>query len=148
MAKRIIRIVLEVLSLLVLLGTIVFLMIYWKRLPDQVPAHFGAHGEINSWGEKRTLWLLPIVSVFLYLFLSSINAIVLSAMKHELPPSAGVWLSAIKLPTIALFSVMTIYAALLRPLPVWLTPLSILLPLIPITGLVVASVRWELIRRK
>lgn len=148
MAKRIIRIALEVLSLIVLLGTILFLIIYWKHIPEQVPTHFDGAGQIDSWGEKKALWLLPIVGVFLYVFLSGINAIVLSAMRQELPPSAEIWLSAIKLPTIALFSVMTIYAALLRPLPVWLTPLSIILPLVPITGLVVASVRWELLQRK
>ena len=40
------------LSLLLLLGTTVFLVVSWPRIPSEVPMHFNALGEIDRWGGK------------------------------------------------------------------------------------------------
>lgn len=57
---------LEILSLLILIGTYVYLLIRWKDLPELVPGHYNAAGEIDRWGSKSELIALPIVSTFLY----------------------------------------------------------------------------------
>lgn len=148
MTKRIIRIVLEVLSALVLLGTILFLIIYWKRIPARVPTHFDGAGRITDWGDKTTLLILPIVGAVSYLLLTGCNAFVFVMKKDELPPSAPLVFSAFKLLLLAPFAAITICSALAKPLPAWFTPVSMLLPFVPITVLVVSALRWEAQRRR
>lgn len=148
MAKRIIRIVLEVLSLLILLGTIVFLVVYWKQIPEQVPTHFDGKGQPTNWGDKMTLLILSIVGVVAYFLLTGCNAIALVVSKDELPPSAGIWLSAFKLLLILPFAVIMVFTALAKPLPTWFTPISMILPFVPIGCLVVASLRRNAARRR
>lgn len=44
----------------------VFLLIYiWNGLPDEVPAHYNALGEVNRWGSKWELTILPIIGALL-----------------------------------------------------------------------------------
>lgn len=58
------------LSLLLLLGTAVFLAAYWRRIPEEVPMHFNAAGEINRWGSKWWLLMLPVITWLVYGFLT------------------------------------------------------------------------------
>ena len=147
MTKRI-RAMLEILSLLVVLGVVLFLLLYWRSIPEQVPTHFDGKGQPTNWGDKMTLLILPIVGVVAYFLLTGCNALALAVSKDELPSSAGVWLSAFKLLLLLPFTVMTVFAALARPLPAWFTPISILLPFMPITCLVVEGVRRNAARRR
>ena len=32
--------------------------VFYARLPDQVPMHWGIDGEVNRWGSKSELWLM------------------------------------------------------------------------------------------
>lgn len=148
MSKRIIRVAPEVLSLLTLLGTILFLIIYWKHIPEQVPTHFDGAGQVTAWGDKTTVLILPIVGAVSYLLLTGCNAFVSVMQKNELPPSAPLCLSVFKLLLLVPFAVITVYSALAKPLPGWFTPVSIILPFIPITVLVVLALRWEATRRR
>lgn len=43
------------------IGSIVFLLTIWNRLPNQVPAHFNLAGEVDRWGSKWELIILPII---------------------------------------------------------------------------------------
>jgi uncharacterized membrane protein len=52
-----------------LIGTIFFLVMVWGNLPDQVPAHFNGFGEVDRWGSKWELIILPIISIFLLLMM-------------------------------------------------------------------------------
>ena len=55
-----------VVSLCSLVGVAAYLILAWRTIPDQVPTHFNAAGEIDSLGGKNSLLLLPIVSWLLY----------------------------------------------------------------------------------
>ncbi len=46
------------------LGSIVFLIFSWNALPDKVPAHFNMAGEVDRWGPKIELIILPIIGGF------------------------------------------------------------------------------------
>ena len=48
----------------VYLGSIVFLMINWNALPEKVPAHFNAAGEVDRFGPKVEMIILPILGAF------------------------------------------------------------------------------------
>lgn len=54
-------------ALVVMIG---LLLLNWGKLPAEVPAHFGATGEVDRWGSKLELLILPIIAIALYIFLA------------------------------------------------------------------------------
>ena len=50
-------------------GSILLLIFIWGDLPDKVPAHYNAIGEVDRWGSKMELLVLPIIGAFLALFM-------------------------------------------------------------------------------
>ena len=55
--------ILGILSPVVLLGAIVFVLIRFPHLPAQIPIHFNAKGEIDGWGSRGTLLLMPFIGL-------------------------------------------------------------------------------------
>lgn len=47
------------------LGSFIFLIYHWNGLPDVVPAHYNALGDVDRWGSKMELFILPIVGAFI-----------------------------------------------------------------------------------
>jgi uncharacterized membrane protein len=64
------QLVLELITILVLIGMYVYLLINWNTIPDQIPGHYNSAGEVNRWGNKSELIALPIISTVLYLLMS------------------------------------------------------------------------------
>lgn len=58
---------LEAVALVGFLLTIGLTVLFWSALPPLVPTHFGVTGEVDAWGDKRTILILPSVSLILYL---------------------------------------------------------------------------------
>ncbi|WP_456276289.1 DUF1648 domain-containing protein [Bacillus sp. AK128] len=50
-------------------GSIILLIAIWNQLPEQVPGHYNAAGEVDRWGAKYELLILPGVGVFMTLFM-------------------------------------------------------------------------------
>ncbi len=62
-----------------LLGKI-FVMLLWVitlvaffNLPQIIPTHFNAKGQVDDYGSKLTLFILPVVATLLYFLLSFLN---------------------------------------------------------------------------
>ena len=133
MAKRILRIALEVLSLAALLGTVLFLIIYWKQIPPQVPTRYDAAGRIEDWSAKATLVLLPVGGAVLYVLLSLSKTIRYRSFGKEVRiPAPPLLFPFMKLTLSAGFSYMTVCGALVRPLGAWFFPVFLGLTLIPL----------------
>jgi uncharacterized membrane protein len=64
---------LEALTILgvILLFTLVFTS--WESLPERIPQHFGVTGAPDAWGSKRTLMVLPITTLVMYLLLTIVS---------------------------------------------------------------------------
>jgi hypothetical protein len=45
----------------------------WPLLPDNIPHHFGGSGKPDAWGGKWILWLLPGISLVLYIGLTILS---------------------------------------------------------------------------
>lgn len=45
---------------------VIFLLISWNSLPDQVPGHYNGVGEVDRWGSKYEMIILPIVGLLLW----------------------------------------------------------------------------------
>ncbi|MFN2746407.1 MULTISPECIES: DUF1648 domain-containing protein [Bacillus] len=51
------------------IGSIIFLIAVWGTLPEQVPVHYNALGDIDRWGSKWELLILPGIGFFILLFM-------------------------------------------------------------------------------
>ena len=55
-------------SLLVVALPFIYLALVWGDLPDKVPMHWNLKGEIDRYGSKNELWILPVaLSLLTYL---------------------------------------------------------------------------------
>jgi uncharacterized membrane protein len=66
------QLVLEIITILILIGMYAYLFLKWSTIPDQIPGHYNAAGEIDRWGNKSELITLPILSTILYLLLTAV----------------------------------------------------------------------------
>jgi uncharacterized membrane protein len=64
---------LEVVALLAALVPLMIVLRCWPTLPDQVPAHFGITGRPDRWGGRWNVWVLPILSIAIYVLLSGVG---------------------------------------------------------------------------
>lgn len=119
------------LSLLLLLGTAAFLAVYWRHIPEEVPMHFNAAGEIDRWGRRADLLPLPLLSWLMYGLVTAME-LILGAL------GSGTWTeegrreralallrhmaSTMKLLLTVVFSWITLCCALARALPTWFLP--------------------------
>lgn len=51
------------------IGSIIILVVVWSKLPQEVPAHYNALGEVDRWGSKWELIILPMIGSFLGLMM-------------------------------------------------------------------------------
>jgi uncharacterized membrane protein len=59
----------DIIGLIVYIASIFFLIFVWNKLPDQVPGHYNAQGEVDRMGSKIELLLLPGIGLFMLLFI-------------------------------------------------------------------------------
>lgn len=45
------------------------LIINWRDLPNEVPAHFDGSGNVDRWGSKMELLILPGIAIAMHFFL-------------------------------------------------------------------------------
>ncbi|QDQ00990.1 DUF1648 domain-containing protein [Lysinibacillus fusiformis] len=49
--------------------SILYIVMMWGKIPAEIPAHFNGAGEVNRWGSKIELLILPFIGIFLWVFL-------------------------------------------------------------------------------
>ena len=132
MAKHILRIAIEVLCLALLLSTVVFLLVYWKNIPDSVPNSFDGMGRIDGYAEKKTLLLPPVFMAVIYTLLSFVKTMRFRSLGRQVRvPAPPLLFPAMKLAILVGFSYMTVCSALNRPLGAWYLPVFLTLILGP-----------------
>jgi len=127
--NNIFDIILNILCVVLLLGVVIYLIIRWSSIPDQVPGHFNISGEITRWDSKGSLIAMPIIAVVLYIGMTILEQFpqvwntgvrvtqenmfrVYKILKHMI--------SVIKLLIVATFVSITIFQSLAIGLPTWL----------------------------
>lgn len=117
-----------IVSLLSLVGVVVYLILAWKTIPDQIPDHYNAAGEIDRWGSKSELIVLPIISWLIF-------GLITLAERYP-----GIWntgvritpenrdavyrllknlIAVIKIFVLLMFGSITVISSLRLSLPVW-----------------------------
>lgn len=54
------------LSIILLVCLFAFLIISWNDIPDKIPGHYNAAGEIDRWGSKGELISCPVIAAVLF----------------------------------------------------------------------------------
>ncbi len=55
--------------LLLLIIPFIYCASVWSTLPTTIPTHFDSLGNIDGWGDKIYIFMLPIINILMYLFL-------------------------------------------------------------------------------
>ena len=45
-----------------------YIFIHFSDLPAKIPTHFNASGEVDGWGSRAMIWLLPVIGFFTSFF--------------------------------------------------------------------------------
>ncbi|MBD7909365.1 DUF1648 domain-containing protein [Sporosarcina gallistercoris] len=59
----------DLIAILLFVAVIIYTIFQWNQLPEQVPIHFNGAGEVDNYGSKWFLFLLPMISAGLFAFL-------------------------------------------------------------------------------
>lgn len=65
--------IIEILGCLTLFSFWVMILISFSDLPEKIPIHYNALGEVDNYGKKSSVFLLPIIGTFLFIILTMIN---------------------------------------------------------------------------
>lgn len=60
-------------SLLALIMTAGILIHFWPALPETVPTHFGFSGEVDAWGSRNSLFILPATGLVFFVILTALG---------------------------------------------------------------------------
>ena len=124
------------LCLVVLVGLTAFLALYWGRIPEEVPMHYNAAGEIDRWGGRGTLLVLPILAWGLYLLVTVVEqfpAAWNTGVKVTEENRARVYavlahlVSTVKFLMVVIFAWITVQSAQAQALPGWFLPAFLVL---------------------
>lgn len=64
---------LSIISILLFIGSVIFLIVMWDKLPANVPAHFGITGEVTRHGSKWELVILLVVGAGLSMLMHKLE---------------------------------------------------------------------------
>lgn len=129
------QIALEIAGLLLIVGMITFICVQWNHIPKQIPWHYNALGEIDRWGSKSEILIMPIVGILLYIGITVIsffpqiwNIPVRVTDKNE----EAVYrcmrnlLILTKIEMVGIFLYLTFYSAIAQPLHIAFLPVLLI----------------------
>ena len=118
----------SIVSILSIVGVAVYLILAWKTIPDQIPGHYNALGEVDRWSNKSELIVLPIISVLLYGLITLIERypqIWNTGVRVTEENRAAVYrllksmIAVVKMFTLLMFASLTMISSLGLNLPMW-----------------------------
>lgn len=136
--------IIEVTALLLLIIMWAAIFLTYRHLPIQVPLHFNAEGEIDRFGHKAELFIVPGIATLLYIALSFLSRYphIFSYMRKVHRRNAKIlYTNSIKILRLMKLIMMFIFCAIMffsfraaftgAGLEKWFVPVSIVLLLLP-----------------
>lgn len=123
--------ILEAISLLVIIGTTLYLIAGWDSFPERIPAHYNAAGEIDRWGGKGELIFLPVMMWILYIGITVLQQFpqiwntgvqVTQENRERVYRTLMYMVETLKLLVAAVFSFLSVYSMTGENLPAWFLP--------------------------
>ncbi len=128
-------IAMEIVCLILLFGVLIYLLINWNNIPDQIPGHYNAMGEVDRMGSKKELLVLPVISWLMYLGMTIIGhfpQVWNTGVKVTEENKEGVYrilknmLNTLKLIMVAVFVYLTVNSSQAISLSVWFLPVFLI----------------------
>lgn len=125
------QIALEIVGLLLVVGMIAVVCIYWNQIPQKIPGHYNAMGEVDRWGSKSEIIISPIVSSLLYILLTvlsffpktwNVGVKITELNREAVYCCTRNILSLIKVELVGMFFYTTYYTATAQSLPAYFIP--------------------------
>lgn len=60
----------DIIGLNIFIASILFLLLNWGNIPEKVPGHFNRFGNVDRWGSKYEILILPAIGLFIYVLIS------------------------------------------------------------------------------
>ena len=126
MRKEIIYLIMNIIGVLALLGSTLFVIIMWSQIPDQIPTHYNFTGEADGYGGKGSLIFMMVLAWFMFILITVLMRFpntwnmpvkVTAENKARLYSITKAMLEVIKMLVSLLFAVMLINAAIATPMP-------------------------------
>ena len=120
--------VMEYICRILLIGTLIYLIVRWNVIPDQIPIHYNAAGDIDGWGGKGMVWLLVVISWGLYLGITFVGRFpelwntgvkITKKNKEKVYRLIKYLIGTSKLILISVFTLLIVFSTLAKPLPLW-----------------------------
>lgn len=131
----------NILSVLSILGTLVYVILIYPTLPDTIPTHFNAAGEADGWGGKNSIFILPFVAIVLFIpiyFISKVPHIFnlpVTITKENAPriyPVAQFYMCLMNLETVLLLCYL-VFASIPNGLSIGILLLPIIIGMFAVT---------------
>lgn len=125
------QLAIEILCFLLTLACIIVTVMVYPSMPEKIPSHYGASGNITDYRGRGTAFVLPAVNFFLYALLTLMICIpslienpntpwpINPAMKPFVARETVSLLGECKLITILIFGYMQIFTLRCTELSVW-----------------------------
>ena len=126
----------DILCLVLLMGILIYLFVKWSSIPDKIPGHYNAMGEIDRMGNKGELLILPIISWLMFLGMTVLEKFpqawntgvkVTEENKERVYRTLKNMISTMKVIIVAVFSYLTINSAQALSLSAWFLPVCLIL---------------------
>ena len=126
----------EILCLVLLIGILIYLFVKWSSIPDKIPGHYNAMGEIDRMGNKGELLILPIISWLMFLGMTVLEKFpqawntgvkVTEENKERVYRTLKNMISTMKVIIVAVFSYLTINSAQALSLSAWFLTVCLIL---------------------
>ncbi len=143
-------IVINLICLLLLLGVAGYLAVNWSSIPDKIPSHYNAVGEVDSWGNKMELLVLAIIGWIMYIGITVLEQFpqvwntgvtVTEENKARIYPILKMMISTLKLLVVGVFVFLALNSALAKALPLWFLPVFLVLMFGSIVFFIVRLIR-------
>ena len=73
MKIRPVDIVINIICLVLILGSVAYVVVSWRSLPEQVPTNYSPTGEITGYSSKLTLLIMPITMIVTYIIITVVR---------------------------------------------------------------------------
>ena len=129
MRKEIIYLIMNIIGVLALLGSTLFVIIMWSQIPDQIPTHYNFAGEADDYGGKGSLIFMMVLAWFVFILITVLMRFpntwnmpvkVTEENRSRLYAITRAMLEVLKIFTTILFAVMFTTTAAGVPLPQWI----------------------------
>ncbi|MFJ7678604.1 DUF1648 domain-containing protein [Peribacillus sp. NPDC097206] len=68
--RTLIEMILDIISLLFLISSVVYIMTEWSSLPSQIPFQFNSFGKVSILGSKESVLALPLFGLIIWIGLT------------------------------------------------------------------------------